>query len=199
MPKDEPTINIENVVASGILKHEIDLNAVVKAFPSAEYRPEKFPGVIFRLKKPRTATLIFHSGKMVCTGARSEREARKALMKVVRKLRKSGMIIGGKPKIKIQNVVASASLPKLVDLAGLYEHEMRTMRGRIMYEPEQFPGLIYRMNDPHVVILLFASGKLVCTGARNEEESQFYCKKVARATKVKKERGVIKNAYSSDS
>jgi len=196
MMKHEPIIKIENIVASGTLKHGIDLNAVVKAFPSAEYSPEKFPGVIFRLKKPRTATLIFHSGKMVCTGAGSEREARKALMKVVRKLKKSGIIIVGKPKIKIQNVVASASLPKLVDLAGLYEHEIRTMRGRMMYEPEQFPGLIYRMNNPHVVILLFASGKIVCTGAKNEEEvhqavnkihekleeeSQFYYKKVVRA------------------
>ena len=169
MPAVEPIIKIENVVASGILKHRIDLNAVVRAFLDVEYRPEEFPGLIFRLKTPKTATLIFASGKMVCTGARSERESRRALMKVVRKMKKAGIIIVGKPEIKIQNVVASANLSGWIDLMGVYEVE-KGMRGRILYEPEQFPGLIYRMNDPKVVILLFASGKLVCTGARKEEE-----------------------------
>ena len=169
MPAVEPIIKIENVVASGILKHGIDLNAVVRAFPDVEYRPEEFPGLIFRLKRPKTATLIFASGKMVCTGARSERECRRALMKVVREMKKAGIIIVGKTEIKIQNVVASANLSGWIDLMGVYEME-RGMRGRILYEPEQFPGLIYRMNDPKVVVLLFASGKLVCTGARKEEE-----------------------------
>jgi len=169
MAKVEPRIKIENVVASAALKHGIDLSAVVKAFPDVEYRPEEFPGLVFRLKRPKTATLIFGSGKMVCTGAQSEKEARRALKKVVSKLKKAGIIIVGKQEIKIQNVVASASLTGWVDLMGLYEME-RGMRGRILYEPEQFPGLIYRMNEPKVVILLFASGKMVCTGARKEEE-----------------------------
>jgi len=165
----KPVVKIENVVASGILKHPIDLNAVVTAFPDVEYRPKEFPGLVFRLKSPKTATLIFGSGKMVCTGARSEKEARQALLKVVRRLKEAGIVIMGGPEIKIQNVVASANLTGWIDLMGLYEIE-KGMRGRILYEPEQFPGLIYRMEDPKVVILLFASGKLVCTGARKEEE-----------------------------
>lgn len=165
----KPNVKIENVVASGILKHKIDLNAVVTAFPDVEYRPKEFPGLVFRLKNPKTATLIFGSGKMVCTGARSEKEAKRALLKVVRSLKDSGIIIVGRPNIKMQNVVASANLSGWVDLMGVYETE-KLMRGRILYEPEQFPGLIYRMEDPKVVILLFASGKLVCTGARKEGE-----------------------------
>jgi transcription initiation factor TFIID TATA-box-binding protein len=169
MPKVEPKIKIENVVASAALRHGIDLSAVVKAFPDVEYRPEEFPGLVFRLRRPKTATLIFGSGKMVCTGATSEREARRALAKVVGRLRSAGMIIRGKQEIKVQNVVASASLSGWVDLMGLYETESG-MRGKILYEPEQFPGLIYRMNEPKVVILLFASGKLVCTGAKKEDE-----------------------------
>jgi len=169
MPRAEMAVDIVNVVASAGLEHGIDLNALVEAFPTAEYRPEQFPGVIFRLKSPKTATLIFGSGKMVCTGARSEKEARQALLKVVRRLKEAGIVIMGGPEIKIQNVVASANLTGWIDLMGLYEIE-KGMRGRILYEPEQFPGLIYRMEDPKVVILLFASGKLVCTGARKEEE-----------------------------
>ncbi len=169
MPPVEPVAKIENVVACAALKHGIDLSAVVKAFPVVDYRPERFPGLVFKLKRPRTTILIFGTGKMVCTGARSERDAVRALRKVVRTLNGGGIIINGKLEIEITNVVATASLGGKVDLLQLYDFE-KGMRGRITYEPEQFPGLIYRMSDPKVVILLFSSGKLVCTGARKEED-----------------------------
>jgi transcription initiation factor TFIID TATA-box-binding protein len=165
MPHYKASINIENVVASASLNQTLNLNSIVKAFPSVEYRPEQFPGLVFRLKKPKTATLIFGSGKMVCTGAKSERQAKTAVRKVVRELKDNGIVITGKPTIKVQNIVASASLGGRIDL----EKSTYTL-GRTMYEPEQFPGLIYRMEEPKVVILLFASGKLVCTGAKFEEQ-----------------------------
>jgi transcription initiation factor TFIID TATA-box-binding protein len=164
MPTAKASINIENVVASATLNQKVDLNAVVKGYPGVEYRPEQFPGLVFRLKRPKTATLIFNSGKMVCTGAKSEKEARRAVMKVIKELKKSGIIIIGKPELKIQNIVASANLFGMIDL----EKSAYTL-GKTMYEPEQFPGLIYRMQEPKVVILLFASGKLVCTGAKREQ------------------------------
>jgi transcription initiation factor TFIID TATA-box-binding protein len=165
LPKLKATINIENVVASATLNQKVDLNAVVKGYPGVEYRPEQFPGLVFRLKRPKTATLIFSSGKMVCTGAKSEKEARRAVSKVVKELKKGGIIIIGRPELKIQNIVASGVLGGMIDLekaAYTLEHAM--------YEPEQFPGLIYRMAEPKVVILLFASGKLVCTGAKQEPD-----------------------------
>jgi len=165
MPRVEASIRIENVVGTGTLNQRIDLNAVVKCNPGVEYRPEQFPGLVFRLKRPKTATLIFNSGKMVCTGAKSAKESRRAVMKVVKELKKSGIIIIGKPELKIVNMVASASLGGLIDL-----EKAAYALGRTMYEPEQFPGLIYRMDEPKVVILLFSSGKLVCTGAKHEED-----------------------------
>jgi len=164
MPKVNATIRIENVVASATLNQRVDLNAVEKGYPGVEYRPEQFPGLVFRLKRPKTATLIFNSGKMVCTGAKSEKESRRAVMKVVKELKGSGIIIIGKPELKIQNIVASANLGGLIDL-----EKAAYILGKTMYEPEQFPGLIYRMAVPKVVILLFASGKLVCTGATKEQ------------------------------
>jgi transcription initiation factor TFIID TATA-box-binding protein len=164
MPKVKAIISIENVVASATLNQKVDLNAVVKGYPGVEYRPEQFPGLVFRLKRPKTATLIFSSGKMVCTGAKSEKEARRAVMKVVKELKKGGIIIISKPEMKIQNIVASASLGGMIDL-----EKAAYSLGKTMYEPEQFPGLIYRMEEPKVVILLFASGKLVCTGGKKEE------------------------------
>ena len=183
MPKVEGFIRIENVVASATLNQRVDLNAVVKGYPGVEYRPEQFPGLVFRLKRPKTATLIFNSGKMVCTGAKSEKESRRAVMKVIKELKKSGIIIIGKPELKIVNIVASASLGGRVDL----ERSVYSI-GRTMYEPEQFPGLIYRMDEPKVVILLFASGKLVCTGAKKEENVH---EAVAKLHKKLEEEGLI--------
>jgi transcription initiation factor TFIID TATA-box-binding protein len=165
MPKTKAIVNIENVVASATLNQRVDLNAVVTGFPGVEYRPEQFPGLVFRIKRPKTATLIFSSGKMVCTGAKSEKNAHRAIMNVVKELKKGGIIIIRKPEVKIQNIVASASLGGRVDL----ELAVGAL-GKTMYEPEQFPGLIYRMDEPKTVILIFASGKLVCTGAKKEQD-----------------------------
>ena len=165
MPKTKAVINIQNVVATATLNQKVDLNAVVKGYPGVEYRPEKFPGLVFRLRRPKTATLIFRTGKMVCTGARSARESRRAIMKVVRELKKGGIIIIKKPSVEVVNIVASASLGGNVDL----ETAVTTL-GKAMYEPEQFPGLIHRMDEPKVVILIFASGNLVCTGAKKEQD-----------------------------
>jgi len=165
MPKTRAVIDIQNVVSAATLKQKVDLNAVVKSFPGVEYRPGNFPGLVFRLKKPKTAMLIFNSGKMVCTGAKSEKESRRAVMTVVKELKKSGIIIISKPDLKVVNIVASAGLGGKIDL----EKAVSTL-GKTMYEPEQFPGVIYRMDEPRVVILLFASGKLVCTGAKKEQD-----------------------------
>ena len=157
-------ISVENVVATGSLDQKFDLIAIMKVFRNVEYRPKKFPGLVFRLKRPKTATLIFSTGKMVCTGAKSEKLARSAIMKVVRELKNNGIIILGKPEIIIQNIVATANIHGKVDLEAAAD-----IMDNVMYEPEQFPGLIYRMAEPKVVILIFASGKLVCTGGKSAE------------------------------
>jgi len=162
-PKDLD-INIVNVVATTSLDQKIDLLAIHKVFRNIEYRPKRFPGLVFRLKRPKTATLIFSTGKMVCTGAKSEKLARSAIRKVVRELKKQDIIILKNPEIVVQNIVASANLHGRIDLETAAD-----VLDNVMYEPEQFPGLIYRMRDPKTVLLLFTSGKLVCTGAKSED------------------------------
>ena len=165
MPKKTAIVSIQNVVASASLKQRLDLESIVRVFPGVEYRPEQFPGLVYRLKKPKTATLIFSSGKMVCTGGRSEKLAKRAVMKVVEELKRNGIVTVGKPDIQIQNIVASGNLFGRIDLEKTTYALKKTM-----YEPEQFPGLIYRMDNPKTVMLLFASGKFVCTGARSESQ-----------------------------
>jgi len=165
IPVFDSSIRIQNVVASASLNQKFDLNAIVKGNPLVEYCPEKFPGLVFRIKKPKTAILIFRTGKMVCTGAKSARDAKRVVKKVVKELKKSGIIIPGKPEIKIVNIVATANLLGHIEL-----EDCAYILRKTMYEPEQFPGLIYRMDEPKVVILLFSTGKLVCTGATKEED-----------------------------
>ncbi len=165
MPQTKPIVSIVNVVASASVDQRIDLNAITKNFPDTEYHPEQFPGLVFRIKSPKTATLVFSSGKMVCTGAKSEEQAIKAVRSVVQKLRKGGIKIKKDAAIVIQNMVAA------VDLGGkIHLEQAARSLPRSMYEPEQFPGLIHRMLDPKTVILIFTSGKLVCTGAKKESD-----------------------------
>ena len=98
MPQTKPIVSIENVVASATVFQKMDLNKITKLFPDVEYHPDQFPGLVFRLKSPKTATLIFTSGKMVCTGAKSEDMSRTAVKTVVQKLRKGGITVKKMPK-----------------------------------------------------------------------------------------------------
>jgi len=165
MTKTRPIISIENVVASATIDQRLDLKDITKKFPDVEWNPEQFPGAVFRLKSPKTATLLFSTGKMVCTGAKSEEMSRKAVNNVVKILRKGKIKIKNEATVTIQNIVASINLGGRVHL----EQAARSLP-RSMYEPEQFPGLIHRMVDPKTVILIFSSGKLVCTGGKTEKD-----------------------------
>ena len=109
-------INIDNVAATAALHQNIDLNSIVRIFPGVEYRPEQFPGLVYHLRKPKTTSLLFGSGKMVCTVPKLERQACKAVMKVVEELKRNGVVILSKPETQIQNMVASVGLGGRVDL-----------------------------------------------------------------------------------
>ena len=187
----ETSVRIVNVVASITLNQTLNLNSIIKAFPSVNYIPEKFPGVVFKLKKPKTAHLLFNTGKMVCVGATSEKQAKRAVMKVIQRLKDNGILIIGKPTIQIVNIVASANIGGYVDI-----EKTAYVLERSMYEPEQFPGLIHRMDEPKVVILLFTKGQLVITGAKTED--QVY-EAVARLQRRLEEENLISyDGYEAD-
>ncbi len=161
----EIEVEVENVVASATIENDLDLNRIAELFDNIEYNPEQFPGLIYRLQDPKTATLVFSSGKMVCTGSLSPSEAKKAINKIVEDFREQNIEITGEPKIEIQNVVASSDLGSKLNLDAI-----AMALPQCEYEPEQFPGLVYRVKEPRVVILLFTSGKIVCTGAKSEKD-----------------------------
>jgi transcription initiation factor TFIID TATA-box-binding protein len=170
-------IKIENVVASTSLGTELDLQAIVLALDGSEYDPEQFPGLIYRLKDPKTATLLFRSGKAVCTGGKSLKQVETAIAKVVEKIEAAGIKIKTKPTIEVQNIVASSDLGSRINLNSI---AISVGLEKVEYEPEQFPGLVYRLDSPKVVVLLFGSGKLVCTGARRPEDVQIAVDKISQ-------------------
>ena len=155
-------IKIENVVASASFGVPIKLEKIVASLPNIEYEPEQFPGLVMRLTDPKAAALIFSSGKVVCTGAKSPSDAKLVVKKIVNKLRKIKFKIQSNYKVKLENIVASAKLDQLLNL-DLIAFSLDNTE----YEPEQFPGLVYRMDDPKVTFLLFGSGKIICTGGRS--------------------------------
>ncbi len=169
------TIKIENVVASTAIGAKLDLNEVIRVLDGADYNKERFPGVVYRTTSPKTAALIFGSGKIVCTGAKSIEDVSTGLAKVFDKLKAMGIHITKKPEITIQNIVASADLGRVLNLNAI---AIGLGLENIEYEPEQFPGLVYRLSNPKVVMLLFGSGKLVVTGGKKPEDAEAAVEKI---------------------
>ena len=156
-------IIVVNVVASASIGKELMLQDIAFQLEGAEYDQDRFPGLIYKLAEPKTAVLIFRSGKVVCTGARSIPDVHVAIIKVVDELRVLDMPVKDEPDIVIQNIVATTNLESTLNLIQI---AMSLGFENVEYEPEAFPGLVYRMDDPKVVLLLFGSGKMVCVGAR---------------------------------
>ena len=166
-PKD--TINIENVVASTGIGQELDLQSVAMDLEGADYDPEQFPGLVYRTQEPKSAALIFRSGKIVCTGAKSTDDVHQSLRIVFDKLRDLNIQVEDDPEIIVQNIVTSADLGRNLNLNAI---AVGLGLEKIEYEPEQFPGLVYRLDEPDVVALLFGSGKLVITGGKRPDDAR---------------------------
>lgn len=161
-----PEFELQNVVATFNLGVDhLDLRAIALEKPFIEYNPQKFAAATLRIRQPRTTALAFASGNMVCTGAKTEMESRLAGRKYVRLLQKHGIPVSFRA-FKIQNIVASAEVPHTLKLMEL----SRSYGPYVSYEPDLFPGLVFRTTEPKLVFLLFRSGKIVITGAKSRAE-----------------------------
>ncbi len=158
-------IHVVNIVVSTSLEHDIPLEKMAATLSNTEYNPEQFPGLVIRIKDPKTSALIFSSGKVVCTGARSMDKVQEAIKNIIKSLEKINVKISVEPKINIQNIVASGSVGFDLNLNTLAMKLENTE-----YEPEQFPGLVYKLPQAKATFLLFSNGKIVCTGTKSEDE-----------------------------
>ncbi|HJJ46905.1 MAG TPA: TATA-box-binding protein [Methanocorpusculum sp.] len=182
MPKvPAESLKIENVVASTKLSKSLDLVELAKKIPRADYNKKRFPGVVLRMTEPKIAALIFGSGKVVLTGAKSLDDLSVGVDNLVSTMTGMGFKIDKNPGFSVQNIVTSADLGHPINLNKI---AMSFSLDKIEYEPEQFPGLVYRLEDPKVVILLFGSGKLIITGGRVKEDAKIAVDKIYKKLKT---------------
>ena len=165
--KPEFNIKVQNIVAFANLGKPVSLELLLKKVENTEWQPEQFPGLVYKLKYPRASALIFSQGKIVCTGTKSIGELKAAMKKIVDRIRQAGVDMPRKFEIKVENIVASTKIN-----ANLNLDEIAFMLENSEYEPEQFPGLVYRISEPRVAFLLFTSGRIICAGAQDVESIQ---------------------------
>ena len=163
--KSKSDYKIQNIVATTSLGKPIPLTKLARTQPNTEYNPETFPGLVLRVKEPKSAVLVFSSGNLVCTGTKSVSQVRQVIQAVIKQLRKISVNITIKPVITVQNIVASGTINLKLNLNFLALEMQNTE-----YEPEQFPGLVYKLVEPNATFLLFSNGKLVCTGTKNNQQ-----------------------------
>jgi len=162
--KKYESLKIENIVASGVIAESIDLVEFSDKVENCELNKKRFPGAVFRIEDPKIACLIFSSGKIVLTGIRNQDALAKGLAIVIAALKKQGIEPLQEPKVAITNMVCSYNLGKYININKL---SVTLNLENIEYEPEQFPGLVYRIKDPKIVVLIFSSGKIILTGGKN--------------------------------
>ncbi|MEI8364293.1 MAG: TATA-box-binding protein [archaeon] len=174
---------IVNLVASSSLGTTLDLYNLAAAIPDVEYEPEQFPGAIFKIKEPKVSLLLFKNGKIIISGAASEKDIVAGIKKATKLIAEIQKEVSTKktPKYEIVNLVATSSLGKTVDL-----FEAAVTLDDIEYEPEQFPGAIIRLYNPKITILLFKNGKLICAGAKSEDDIRKSVNKVKALLKTVK-------------
>lgn len=161
----DKSIRVVNIVVSTSLEHDIPLEKMAAVLSNTEYNPEQFPGLVIRIKEPKTSALIFSSGKVVCTGAKSLEKVEESIQQIIESLKKINVNITIKPIIKVQNIVASGSIGMDLNL-----NKLAMKLDNTEYEPEQFPGLVYKLMEAKATFLLFSNGKIVCTGTKSEAE-----------------------------
>jgi len=175
----QTSLKVQNIVATTSLGKPISLTKLARTQPNTEYNPDTFPGLILRVKKPKSAVLVFSSGNLVCTGTKSIEQVKEVTQQVIKQLKKIGVAISIKPKIDVQNIVASGSINLDLNL-NLLALELENTE----YEPEQFPGLVYKLEVPTATFLLFSNGKLVCTGTKNKQQLDDSMKQLNKNVKV---------------
>ena len=168
-------ITIENIVAYAQVADGLDIEQLAEKLPEFKYNPDEFLGLTLKLDDPKTAVLLLPSGKAICTGAKKIKDAEASIKKLVNKIKGKKIKVKKKLKVETENIVASTDLKKELDLDLISEG---LLLEKVDYEPKQFPGLIYRMDDSGASLLLFSSGKIVCTGTKKIEDASNAIKKM---------------------
>ncbi|MDD1693090.1 MAG: TATA-box-binding protein [Methanoregula sp.] len=158
---------IENIVASGAIADSIDLVELSETVEHCELNKKRFPGAVLRLQNPKITVLVFSSGKVVITGIKSQDDFVHGLDNLIQRMKEAGVTCHDAPDVAVTNIVCSYDIGKYINLNKVV---ITLNLEKIEYEPEQFPGLVYRISDPKIVALLFSSGKIILTGGKTMED-----------------------------
>lgn len=182
-------LTIENIVASMDINREIDLSILLEKYRDIE-KKTNFPGVIVRLNKPKSTILIFSSGKLIITGVKEIHFLNVIADKIKTKLKNAGILLNKKPILKVVNIVCKIKMCCYINLDAA-----SLVLNSSIYEPEVFPGLIYKVSKPsNMCFLLFTSGNIICTGSKILEHTKQATKKLAIL--LRKEQLLMKNQNS---
>ncbi|MCK9632086.1 MAG: TATA-box-binding protein [Methanoregula sp.] len=162
------SLKIENIVAAGTIADAIDLEFIATSITDCTFTKKKFPGAVYHMQNPKSAALIFASGRIVLTGLHRAEDIETALQNLLKKIREAGITCLDDATCAVTNIVCTYNIGFPLNLvrivAALMDHE------RVEYEPEAFPGLVCRISEPRIVFLLFSSGKIVITGGKNMDD-----------------------------
>ena len=172
-------LSVQNIVATASLNVKVPLTKLARSQSNTEYNPETFPGLVLRIEEPKSAVLVFSSGNLVCTGTKNRKQVRKVIDQVIEQLKNVDIDVKENPQITVQNIVASGNIDMTINL-NLLALELRNVE----YEPEQFPGLVYKLEEPAATFLLFTNGKLVCTGTKNKKQLEDSMKQLEKNVKA---------------
>lgn len=166
---------IVNIVASQRMANNLDINEVAYVL-GIDFEQEQFPGMVYRCEDPKVCILLFRSGKAVATGAKDFEDIEISFKKLREDLESNDFELYPEEacETSLHNLVVTCDFSHIIgdsklNLMNLMFH---LPFDKTEYEPEQFPGLIYRLDDPKVVFLIFSSGKCVITGSKDLEEAQ---------------------------
>jgi transcription initiation factor TFIID TATA-box-binding protein len=162
------SIIIENIIAHAQISQSLDIENLVDKIPDFKYNPDEFSGATLKLEYPKTAVLILPSGKIICTGAKNIEEVETSIRKITNKMSEVGINVVTNPKVETQNIIVSTDLQKELNLNSISKS---LLLEHVNFNPEHFPGLIYNMDGSGVLLLIFSSGKIICTGAKNLEDA----------------------------
>ena len=161
-------IKIENIIAYAQIADSFNIEKLSEMIPDFLYNPDEFSGATLKIEHPKSAILILANGKAICTGAKTIEDAEKSINIAINKIGLTGVKVNTNPQLITQNIIAHIDVNKELHLSSI---STGLLLEKVSYKPEEFPGLVYQMDDLGVVLLLFSSGKIVCTGAKNIEDA----------------------------
>ena len=164
-------VEVVNLVGSGSLGVELDLEAIAGDLDAmVDYDPDKYPGAYFRFEDSAPLITLYRTGKYIITGASSEEEVHVLREKFLSMLGDHQILPSANDEwFKFQNYVCMTELGENLNLSAL---AIGLGLDVTEYEPEQFPGLVYRPAEHDCVLLVFGSGKVIITGATSIQAAE---------------------------